>query len=237
MAPLERSLAEAEQYRRRTGRPLVTLSFAQSLDGSLGVARGTRTAISSPESLAITHQLRALHDAILVGVGTMLADDPQLNVRRAKGKSPQPVIVDSRLRTPANAKIFQKEPKPWLFCLNTANRQHRERLEAAGARIFEQDRGPKQEIALSALLDQLGELGVNSLMVEGGARIITSFLKENLAGQVAITLSPRFLGGLHAVEESLATGEADGFPAVLHPQIERAGDDLILWGQLERAAL
>jgi 3,4-dihydroxy 2-butanone 4-phosphate synthase/GTP cyclohydrolase II len=236
MALLERSLAEATQHLSRTGRPLVTLSYAQSIDGSLSLSRGAPAAISGPDSLVITHQLRSLHAAIMVGIGTVLADDPQLNVRHAGGRDPQPVIVDSRLRTPPSARLFQKEPKPWLFCLNSADARDRQPLEAAGARIFQQEAQSGQKINLPALLDQLGQLGVNSLMVEGGARLITSFLKEGLADQAAITIAPRWLGGLRAVEESLAAAD-NRFPTLLDPQIERAGDDFILWGQMGHAAL
>ncbi len=95
-------------------RPYVTLSYAQSLDGSITARRGEPLAISGPESLEMTHRLRAEHDAILVGIGTLLADDPRLSVRLVAGADPQPIIVDSRLRFPLNARILLDGRSPWI---------------------------------------------------------------------------------------------------------------------------
>jgi len=93
----ERWLAQAWRHHQDTGRPLVGLCFAQSIDGCLAAQRGQPTALSGPASARLTHQLRAAHDAMLVGVGTVLADNPHLTVRHVAGRSPQPVILDSRL--------------------------------------------------------------------------------------------------------------------------------------------
>ena len=96
----------------KSQRPSVTLTYAQSLDGSITTQRGKPTAISGKESLLLTHQLRATHDAILVGIGTILADNPRLNVRLAVGPHPQPVILDSQLRFPLDAKLLQNKCSP-----------------------------------------------------------------------------------------------------------------------------
>ncbi len=99
---------------------MVGLCYAQSLDGCLAEARGRPTALSGPESGRLTHRLRSLHDAILVGVGTVLADDPRLTVRGVRGPSPQPVILDSRLRTPPDAYLVAQHPRPaWIAALAT----------------------------------------------------------------------------------------------------------------------
>jgi 3,4-dihydroxy 2-butanone 4-phosphate synthase/GTP cyclohydrolase II len=89
------------------GRPFVTLAYAQSLDGSLAARRGEPLSLSGLESQKLTHRLRASHSAILVGISTLLADDPQLNVRLVEGENPQPVVLDSRLRTRFKARVFQ----------------------------------------------------------------------------------------------------------------------------------
>ncbi len=96
MTPLD----DLRRFRRslaRTDRPAITLSYAQSLDGSLTTRRGRPLALSGPESYQLTHHLRADHDAILVGIDTVLADDPRLTVRGVRGEAPQPVVLDSRL--------------------------------------------------------------------------------------------------------------------------------------------
>src|SRR5512133_2370683 len=102
MSPLEELLSDAG----REGRPLVTLSYAQSLDGSLAAQRGTPLALSGPQSMELTHRLRAAQDAILVGIGTVLSDNPRLTVRLVEGSQPQPVILDSHLRFPLNANLL-----------------------------------------------------------------------------------------------------------------------------------
>src|SRR5687768_4642967 len=95
-------------------RPVVTLSYAQTLDGSLALP-GRQLIISSPESMKMTHELRAAHDGLLVGIGTVLIDDPRLTVRLADGRNPQPVVLDSRLRMPLTANLLKHpDRRPWL---------------------------------------------------------------------------------------------------------------------------
>lgn len=95
-------------------RPFVTLSYAQSLDGSIALGDGRPLALSSPPSLFRTHALRARHDGLLVGVGTILTDDPRLTVRHAAGPNPRPVILDTQLRTPLPARVFANPSRPWF---------------------------------------------------------------------------------------------------------------------------
>src|SRR5690554_3285763 len=138
MVPIASWLAEAEAHRRKYGRPLVTLSYAQSLDGSISTRRGEPLAISGPASLALTHRLRAAHQALLVGIGTVLADNPRLNVRLAEGESPRPVILDSHLRCPLEARLFQSgRQAPILAAAPPVSPAQRSRLQAAGAEIWE----------------------------------------------------------------------------------------------------
>src|SRR4029079_19395558 len=94
----------------RTDRPFVTLAYAQSVAGSIALEPGRPFALSGPESMRLTHALRAAHDGILIGIGTLLSDDPRLTVRLVQGKSPQPVVVDSQLRTPLQARLFNGVP-------------------------------------------------------------------------------------------------------------------------------
>src|SRR5262249_3832268 len=93
----------AAAHPRRTGRPFVTLSYAQSVDGSIAARPGQPLALSGAQSMTLTHQLRVAHDAILVGIGTVLADNPRLTVRLVEGKNPQPIVADSHLRFPLSA--------------------------------------------------------------------------------------------------------------------------------------
>jgi GTP cyclohydrolase II len=180
-------------------RPLITLSYAQSLDGCLTAVAGQALDLSGPESMLFTHQLRAAHDAILVGIGTVLADNPRLTAHRVGGPHPQPVVMDSHLRFPITAKLLAHPRGVWIATTHAAPSAAETALAHQGARIIRLAADEHGRVALPALLDWLGEAGIKRLMVEGGAEIITSFLSQNLASRVALTIAPRFLGGLNAL--------------------------------------
>jgi len=215
---------DATTYRQRTGRPFVTLSYAQSLDGCIAVEPGRPFALSGHESLKLTHRLRAAHEAILVGIGTVLADDPQLNVRFAAGPNPQPVVIDTRLRFPLHARLLQKTPAPWI-ATTRPNSPRREQLTAKGAEVLDVPASPGGRVNLKALLNQLGARGINTLMVEGGAGIITSFLTERLVDRLVLTIAPIYLGG-YRVTSILP----QPFPYLRHTHYTQLGQDLIITG-------
>ena len=226
MFPFENSLANAAAYRQAHGRPQVTLTYAQSLDGSLAVRRGQPLALSGPESLQLTHRLRAAHDAILVGIGTVLADDPRLTVRFAAGEHPQPIVLDSSLRIPLQSKLVAEPVHPlWVATTPAAPDGRRAALLARGVRLIDLPAGDRG-VALPDLLACLAEDGINSLMVEGGARVIASFLSQRLADQALLTIAPCFVGGLSA----LSAPVAEDFPRLNNMQVELLGEDLIVWG-------
>ena len=236
MQPFSTWLAQAEQHHRQTGRPLVSLCYAQSLDGCLTARRGQPTALSGPESLSFTHWLRASHDALLAGVGTVLADDPLLTVRLVEGKNPQPVILDSRLLTPPQARLLTRHHTPaWIATAQDVYAERHVALQSDGARLLHLPLDSSDHLSLPHLLDCLGRMGIRRLMVEGGAQVITSFLAQGLADLCAMTIVPRFLGGLHAVE----TTGGPAFPSLTLPELceihyHRLGDDMIIMGKLTR---
>jgi GTP cyclohydrolase II len=229
---LRQQQAEARAVRQR---PLVTLSYAQTLDGSLAARRGEPLPISGPESLVLTHRLRAAHQAILVGAGTVLADNPSLTVRLAEGVSPQPIVLDSRVSCPPAARLLQApRPQPVLlaclpeFAEADSAQERRESLLAAGAQLLPVAGDAHGRLSLPALLDCLGQRQVRSLMVEGGAQVISSFLAAGLADVLVLTTAPFFAGGLAAVEKPLPEPR----PRLHQPQYTQLGDDLIVWGKL-----
>lgn len=209
-------------------RPFVTLSYAQSLDGSISRRRGEPFAISGRETLKMTHALRAEHDAILVGRGTIQADDPQMTVRLAEGDSPRPVILDSRLTCPPGARIFKHPKAPWLVAGAGVDAGRVESIEGAGGVVIPVSLGADARVDLTAALEALAERGVGRLMVEGGAEVITSFLEQGAADILIITIAPVLLGGLKGVGD--LTGSAP--PNLEGMQVERYGDDIVVWGRL-----
>ena len=233
MIPLRDFAGRAADHHHTTGRPYVTLTYAQGIDGSLAVRRDQRLVLSGEESRLMTHRLRAVHDAILVGIGTVLADDPRLTAHLVGGPDPQPVIVDSFLRLPLTARLLHGPGlKPWIFAADTPDAGREDELKRVGARIYPISSQAGGWLDLNALLTVLGSLGVKSLMVEGGARIITSFLTGYLANWLVITIAPVFVGGIRAVEPA-GDGVSRPFPAVRDVHGEQFGRDFVIWGELE----
>ncbi|MBP6017025.1 MAG: GTP cyclohydrolase II [Candidatus Promineofilum sp.] len=214
------------------GRPFVTLSYAQSLDGSIAARRGEQTIISGPEAGRLTHRLRAHHDAILVGIGTVIADDPQLTVRLVRGPDPQPIVVDTRLRFPTWAKLLRGERRPWIATTEAADPARQAALEAAGARVVRLPSGPNGLVSLPALLDFLHGRHIRSLMVEGGATVISNFLAAHLADRLVLTIAPMMLGGLNAVAD-LGRLNGQAMPRLARPHYQALGKDVVMFGELE----
>ncbi|KAK2461406.1 hypothetical protein APHAL10511_005869 [Amanita phalloides] len=191
--------------------PRLTLTFAQSIDARIAGRDGSQLALSGPDSLLMTHWLRANHDAILVGIGTALNDDPQLNTRHLPPEHrlhhPRPIVLDSRLRLSPNCKLLANYRagngrRPYLFAANSylADPEwlaRRTALEIAGAKIFTV---PVQDHLLHfpTILTSLRDLGLTSIMVEGGARVISSLLASHsdLIHLVVVTVAPVFVGDL-----------------------------------------
>jgi riboflavin-specific deaminase-like protein len=215
-------------------RPLVNLSYAQSLDGSIAAKQGESLEISAVDSLKLTHQLRAYHEGILVGVGTILADDPRLTVRLGDGDDPQVVILDSQLRMPLNAAVLQQKP-PWIATTDRVDPDKVAALENRGVRFLHMPLDSQGRVALPDLLSCLKQLGLKNLMVEGGAGVITSFVSQHLVDFLVLTISPMIVGGFKAVQlPSNILGESStDFPRMDVFKAEKLGADLIIWGVIE----
>ncbi len=228
-APLQEWFKENALFSRRDGHPLVTLTYAQSIDGSITHHRGAPLSLSGPATKKMTHWLRSQHKGILVGINTVMSDDPRLTVTEVEGESPQPVILDSHLRTPLKARIFSHPKAPILACCpKSAESERAVALRSAGAIIVPVP-GSKERINLSALLSELWQRGMDSLMVEGGAEVITSFLEQRLADLFILTVAPRFVGGLNALTKPIP-----GQPRLEQLSVMRVGEDVVLWGKIER---
>ena len=217
-------------------RPCVTLTYAQSLDGCIAANAGTATEISGPRARKMSHRLRAIHDAILVGINTVLVDDPQLTVRLVEGWNPRPIIVDSLLRTPTHARVLKaSRTRPLLATTERACPERAERLTEAGAEILRIPSTPQGLVDLRALMQILTDQGVRSVMVEGGAHIITSVLTEHLADQVVVTIAPRILGGVRSVRPLGALDEATR-PRFAAVHYEASETDVVMHGELVQPA-
>jgi 3,4-dihydroxy 2-butanone 4-phosphate synthase/GTP cyclohydrolase II len=182
-------------------RPLVTVHYAQTLDGRLATRTGDSQWISGEPSLRLAHGLRASHEAVAVGIGTVLADDPRLTVRLVPGRSPLRVVVDAGLRIPLEAQLLTDGAAPTLVATTDRSGATRRRaVEATGAEVVVLSQTADGRVELGALLDELGARGVASLLVEGGAALITAMLRGQHVRRLVVSIAPMVLGdGIDAV--------------------------------------
>ncbi|UCD71448.1 MAG: bifunctional diaminohydroxyphosphoribosylaminopyrimidine deaminase/5-amino-6-(5-phosphoribosylamino)uracil reductase RibD [Syntrophobacterales bacterium] len=231
-----RELNEAYLKHTQRGSPLVTLKFAQSLDGRIATKTGRSQWISSPEALSLGHRLRAIHDGVLVGIGTILVDDPSLTVRLAKGKNPRRIIVDGRLRIPLTSKVLSDEgvDKTIIVATEGANRRKAHGLKKLGAEVLWAARNQRGEVDMKDLLEKLGRMEITSVLVEGGAKIITSFLRERLADKIVIMMAPKLIGkGIEAVG-NLEIRDVKEALRISKIKMRRLGEDIIIEGHLQK---
>ncbi|MCX5818314.1 MAG: bifunctional diaminohydroxyphosphoribosylaminopyrimidine deaminase/5-amino-6-(5-phosphoribosylamino)uracil reductase RibD [Deltaproteobacteria bacterium] len=220
----------------RTGLPYVTLKFAQTLDGRVAAASGHSHWISSPPSLRFAHRLRAVHDAILVGAGTVLADNPELTCRLVRGRDPLRIVVDSHLSLSPDATVFSDGKRTLAATTRRAPAERRRLLEKKGIEVLEIGEDPAGRVDLHALLMLLGKREISSLLVEGGATVATSFLKENLADRLIVILAPKIVGeGINAVGD-LGIRRMDDALGFSFQRVTRYGEDLILDARISRPA-
>jgi diaminohydroxyphosphoribosylaminopyrimidine deaminase/5-amino-6-(5-phosphoribosylamino)uracil reductase len=193
-------LNETYFYHTRTGLPFITVKYAQSLDGRIATARGDSRWISTEAAQKFVHHLRVEHDAIMVGIGTILADDPQLTVRLVKGRNPLRICLDSRLRMPLNARVLQGEGKTLIVTMEGNAQDKIVALQGKGGEVLIARRGLDERVDLRDMLQNLGEMGIASILVEGGKEVITSLLRSGLVNRMAVITAPMIIGeGIEAI--------------------------------------
>lgn len=268
-SPTSTSTSTTTTTTTRRDRPFVTLTYAQSLDGQIAAAPGTRTTLSGAASKAMTHHLRSRHDAILVGVGTAAADDPGLNCRlllsprrhdaAAVVRHPRPVVLDPRARWDVSegSKVVRlarggQGLGPWVLCAEGAvvDEGRRRVVEGVGGAYLRVptrghggDGGGGFALAWDDVLRTLRAAGVESVMVEGGARVLDDLLALASAGEVVVdavvvTIAPCWLGrgGVRVAPGGPVEGAAVLNPG---PRLEgvrwvQMGEDMVLCGRVSR---
>ena len=194
----------------RLGRPFVHLKMAQTLDGRVAAPDGGSRWISDEAARRMVHRLRSHYDAVLVGSGTALADDPELTVRLVKGRNPRRVILDSRLALPASAKLLElPEPEKTIIIHSSdAASGKAEKLRARGAELISIN-AESGGLPLKEVLAALGKQGVQSVLVEGGAGVFSSFLREGLWDRLSLFIAPLVLGGGVSAVSGLGFGSME----------------------------
>lgn len=230
--------AEGESASCGNDLPYVTIKYAQTLDGRIATITGQSQWISSGDSLAYAHQLRAGHDALMVGIGTVLQDNPRLTVRLVDGRNPLRVVVDSRLRTPRTANILSdgNQDNTLLVVTSSAPNRRIEMVRNLGAQVLVAKSDHEGRVDLAHTLRRLRLMGIRSIMVEGGARMITSLLHSHLVNRVVICIAPKLIGaGIEAVGDL----GIDSLPQAItfsSYSFVRSGEDMLFDGQIGSTA-
>jgi len=220
------------------GRPMVTLKLASTLDGRIATHTGASKWITGPEARRAAHALRGQHDAVLAGVGTVQADDPDLTCRIAgyrKNKDLR-VVVDSRLRTRLTARVASTAAAvpTWFLHRPDADADRMAALREAGARLIEVA-GVEHGVDLSAGMQALGAAGLTRVLVEGGAQVAAGLLRAGLVDRIAWFHAPAVMGGDGwPAAQAFGTAALDGMPRFVRVGSRPVGDDMLT--ELERAA-
>jgi riboflavin-specific deaminase-like protein len=203
------------------------LKYAQTVDGRIATRRGDAKWISSEAERRISHGLRAACDAVLVGVGTAIVDDPQLTVRMVPGSSPLRVVLDSTLRLPSTARVLDKRAGTVVITTAPSSEERRAALRARAVAVHVVDAGPRG-VDLTSTLQTLRAIGVGSLLVEGGGRVITSFFAERLVDRLVLGIAPTIMGtGIDAVGD-LGVARVAESVRLTNRSVHQAGDDLLV---------
>lgn len=216
-----------------TGQPFVTVKTASTLDGKVATETGSSRWITGEEARLDVHRLRNIHDAILVGVNTVIMDNPQLTTRLPGGevKNPIRIIMDTTLRIPLQARVLNdKEAPTWLITTDRADSGKKRWLEEKGVRVFSTGGEPKVDV--NRMLEILGQESVSSLLVEGGSQINSAFLHARAIDKVISYIAPKLVAGQGAPTPFGGTGieEMGNAVALRNFQVETLGVDLKITG-------
>jgi len=217
-----------------TGLPFIILKIASSIDGKIATASGESKWITCEKSRRMVHRLRSEVDAVMVGIGTIIKDDPLLNVRLVKGRDPHRIILDSQLRIPLSAKVLNTGPaKTYIATSLDAPQDKIMALREKGIEVILL--GSKEGyIDLQSLMKELGSLGIMNLMIEGGSETNASSLKAGIVDKVLIFISPRIIGG-HDSKGAIGGRSPERLCdaiAIRDLKLKRLGEDILIEGYL-----
>jgi len=214
--------------------PFVILKVAATLDGKIAAGDGDSKWISGEASRRFVHRLRSEVDGIVVGIGTILKDDPMLTARIKGGKDPRRVVLDSRLRIPEDARVIEISPsKTIIATTDLSPKEKRDRLEKRGVRILILD-SKEGKVNLKICLFRLGEMEMTSVLVEGGSQVNGAFLDEGLIDKFFLFLSPKLIGDRDALGIFGGKGAANLRDAVTlnELRVRKIGGDILLEGYI-----
>jgi len=225
----------------KTGRPYVILKAGMTLDGKVATAKGESRWITGPRARQDAHRLRSQVDAVVVGVGTVLKDNPTLTARlsdrplKLAPRQPLRVVLDSRLRTPPRATVCAKQDRAKTLIVTTsrASRLRRRPFERAGVEVVSLSL-KNRRVSIPALMTMLGKRGITSVLIEGGSTVNAAALRAKLVNRVVLYLAPTLMGGqdAKAVIGGRSPERLAQALALRHMTVHRIGTDLVVEGDL-----
>ncbi|MCC7265168.1 MAG: bifunctional diaminohydroxyphosphoribosylaminopyrimidine deaminase/5-amino-6-(5-phosphoribosylamino)uracil reductase RibD [Candidatus Latescibacteria bacterium] len=216
---------------RRTGRPLLILKLAQSLDGRIATAGGDTRWISSEASRTLVHRWRSWTDAVMVGAGTVLADNPRLDVRLVRGRSPRPLVVDGRLRVSPQAHVFQR-PGAVLITADSAPAKKRRAFADQGVSVWTLPARAGQ-LDLGQVMERAGSEGLTSILLEGGGQLAAAALRARVVDQLRVFVAPLLIGQGIAAIGDLGLGRLAAAPRLEAVVLRRLGPDLLYTAEVK----
>ncbi len=223
-----------------TNIPFVILTIALTMDGKIATKTGDSKWVSGPESRQRVHQIRNQVDATCVGIGTIIRDDSRLTTRLIDkhGRDPLRVVIDSLLKVPIKANIFIQKSNASNIIVTTKNaffkRMHE--IEKTGSRVLEVNSHERNKVDLKDMIKELGKMGITSIMIEGGAEIAASAIKEDIVDKVIFFISPKIIGGKTAPCPIGGEGIAKMSDAIKlkHIKTKNYGEDIMIEGYIEK---
>ena len=213
-------------------RPFIVIKAAISLDGKIATKTGHSKYITGMQARKYVHELRGCYDALMVGVNTVIKDNPQLTTRLAKGPNPIKIVLDTTLRIPINSKIIKKEPEKLIIATSKkANKAKIKKLEKKGVKVLIVSVS-KGVIDLNELTKILAKHDICSIMIEGGAELNTAAIKSKIADKILFFISPKFIGNGLASLGDLGISKVDKSIKLNNIETKRLGKDILLEGYL-----
>ena len=226
-----KKLNEAYSKFMKTKRPFTILKVAMSVDGRIATSSGDSKYITSKEARAHVHHLRTEVDAVMVGLNTVLRDNPELTPRLAKGKDPIKIVVDSKLNIPKKSNLMKDPHKLIVATSSKASKKNINRLEQKGIRVIV-TKSKDGMVDLKELMKELGKSEIMTVMIEGGAQVNSSAIKEGVVDKVLIFTAPKIIGNGKGAIGNLGIKKISNAINIKNPVMKRIGKDLLIEGYL-----